>query len=226
VILGVSHLAIRSRALDADRQALESQGWVTAFVDHDVRVHAFERPFLSPSHGDTQSLVLLRQPRVPAVELVAPVLTPPERAHHTRLDLDAAAQGRLHGTLEVPDAAACQALFLECFGFRRTGGDEARVEVELRRPLAQWSMGLTLRQGVAAQPMPTQDSEGWFVLALFTSDVAADAERARKYDVAAVTQPFVTRVSGQRWTIALVILRSGFAIELLQPSADATAGGE
>jgi hypothetical protein len=223
VILGVSHLAVRSADLERDTEALESQGWATAFVDHAVRVHPFERPFSSPGHPDHQSLVLLRHPAgAPAVELVGPVLTP-ERAQRTELNLSDAARGVCHGTIRVPNFAETVELFIEVLGFRRDETkDGASVELALRRPLSHWSMPLTIREDLGATQAPMMDSPGWFVLALFSSDPRADAHRMHAYHVQ-TTEPFVTRVSDQQWTIVLCVLQSGFAIELLQPSKGASS---
>jgi hypothetical protein len=196
-------------------------------VDHDVRVHRFERPFLSPDHPDHQSLVLLRHPAgAPAVELVAPVLTPPERMQRTELDLVAAEKGACHGTVFVPNLDETVELFTGALGFRRAENcGQGFAHLALRRPLSQWSITLTIREERAPAEMPTQDSEGWFVLALFSSDLEADARQARKYNVKAVTEPFSTEVSQQRWAIVLCILSSGFAVELLQPSKDGASTG-
>jgi hypothetical protein len=81
-------------------------------------------------------------------------------------------------------------------------------------------MSLTIREeGAFAEP-PVLDSEGWFVLALFSSDLQTDAHCVREHGLKAVTEPFRIFVSQQEWTIVLCILSSGFAIELLQPSKD------
>ena len=79
-------------------------------------------------------------------------------------------------------------------------------------------MNLTIREDSFTAELPALDSEGWFVLALFSSDLAADTRRVQEHDVKAVTRPFVTEVDGKEWTIVLCVLHSGFAIELLQPS--------
>jgi hypothetical protein len=206
--------------LDRDRQVLESQGWVTTFVDHDVHVHPFERGFLSPGHPGHQSLVLLRHPAgLPALELVAPVLTSPARAQRTELDLNRAAKGVCHGTIRVPNLADTERLFCGALGFRRAEETvPGSANLSLHRPLPQWSMNLTIREDSFTAELPALDSEGWFVLALFSSDLSADIRRVQKHDVKAVTRPFVTEVDGKEWTIVLCVLHSGFAIELLQPS--------
>jgi hypothetical protein len=217
VILGVSHLAVGSRDLNRDRQRLESQGWRTEFLDDDVCVHPFERPFLSSEHPGSQSLALLRHPAgLPALELVAPVLTSP--AQRTNLDFNEIAKGACHGTIKVQNPAETTSLFVDALGFgRRDESTSDRAVLSLRRPLSQWSMNLTIQTDSPATELPMLDSEGWFVLALFSSDVPGDARRVQEHNVKAVTQPFITEVNGQRWTIVLCVLNSGFAVELLQP---------
>ena len=219
MILGVSHLAVGSRDLNRDRKLLESQGWRTEFLDDDVRVHPFERPFLSPGHPGSQSLALLRHPTgLPALELVAPVLTSPAQAQRTHLNFNEMAKGVCHGTIKVPNPAETVSLFVDALGFgRRVGSAPDAAKLSLRRPLPQWSMDLTIQEDGRASDLPMLDSEGWFVLALFSSDIPNDASRVQEHNVKAVTRPFMTEVNGQQWTIVLCVLNSGFAVELLQP---------
>ena len=217
MILGVSHLAVGSRDLNRDRQLLESQGWQTEFLDDNVRVHPFERPFLSPEHPGSQSLALLRHPTgLPALELVAPIFTLP--AQRTNLDFNEMAKGVCHGTIKVQNPAETVSLFADALGFgRQDKSTPGKAKLSLKRPLSQWSMNLTIQEDSPMAELPMLDSEGWFVLALFSSDISGDARRVQEHNVKAVTQPFITEVNGQRWTIVLCVLNSGFAVELLQP---------
>ena len=163
-------------------------------------------------------MALLRHPaRPPAIELVAPVVAPRTHVQRTNLDIKEAAKGICHGTIGVPDPDQTAALFVDALGFghQRRPGSET-VELSLQRPLSQWSMSLTIEEDSSGADFPSLDSEGWFVLALLSSDISGDARCVQKHTLKSVTQPFVTEVSGQRWTIVLCVLNSGFAVELLQ----------
>jgi hypothetical protein len=128
------------------------------------------------------------------------------------------AKGVCHGTIKVPNPAETVSLFVDALGFGRgVGSAPDAAELSLRRPLPQWSMDLTIQEDGRASDLPMLDSEGWFVLALFSSDIPNDASRVQEHNVKGVTRPFMTEVNGQQWTIVLCVLNSGFAVELLQP---------
>ncbi len=222
MILGVSHLALCSPDLEGDKRRLEARGWTTVFVDHDVLVQSCERAFLSADHPGRQSLVLLRHPRgYPAVELVSPTSSSADNEQRSVLNLFTESYETLTGTIRVPDLEECAAFFVDGLGFESgqhfLGGG---VEVVLRRPLSQWSIALTLEKEAVESPVPTLDGGGWFVLALLSSDLGADAAKIARHGLKAVTDPFTIRVGGRRWSIVLCVLKSGFAIELMQPASD------
>jgi hypothetical protein len=118
------------------------------------------------------------------------------------------------------------AFFTEALGFAPADGTgQGRARLSLRRPLPQWSMTLILEEEVAPPVVPTMDSEGWFVLALLSSDLNADASAASQHALKAVTEPFEICVGGKPWMIVLCVLHCGFAIELMQPPrADSAVG--
>lgn len=216
MILGVSHLALRSADFDRDRSELESQGWSTDFIDHEVHIHSCERPFLSAGHPDKQSLALLRHLGMPALELVSPVATDSPIEHFSRLDL-----AELHGAsgvIRVPDLARTVEFFVNGLGFREYGGKGLHSrEIALRRPLPQWSMNLTIEEFHGSDRIPRFDDKGWFVLALLSSDAQADAAAATVvYDAVTMTEPFVIRVNGREWKVVLCVLPNGFGIELIE----------
>lgn len=198
------------------------------FVDHEVRVHQFERPFLSPGHPDHQTLGLFRHPAgFPALELVGPVVASPGNEHRTELNLSSIEKGMLHGTIHVPNLDQTVALFVDAFGFIVAKKNEERsARLSLHRPMPQWSMNLTLEEEVLPATVPTLDGRGWFVLALLSSDLRADALNASRHALTAITDPFVISVDKKEWAIVLCVLRSGFAIELMQPPKAAPAVGQ
>jgi hypothetical protein len=133
----------------------------------------------------------------------------------------------MHGTICVRDLERSVALFTEALGFVRVDDTgPGRIRLVLRRPLPQWSIAITLEEEPAGSELvPTMDSKGWFVLALLSSDLNADAALAAAHRPRAVTEPFDLSVNGKPWRIVLCVLNSGFVVELMQQQkATGTSG--
>lgn len=216
MILGVSHVAVRTLHMEQDIESLCSQGWMLEFVDHGVAVHPCERGFLSGEHPDVQSLALLRHPAgLPAIELVAPAIPERERGD-ARLTLPGVDGEGFGGVIRVSDYADTQELFVRQLGFSALGPDGKRLV--MRRPLRQWCWDLELEESTDITASSCLDRPGWFVLALLTTDLEQSARMLAAH-CASATPPFEIEVNNKRLRIALGVLPSGFGIEMVQIGA-------
>jgi hypothetical protein len=230
MILGVSHLAIRTATPDAEQRALEAQGWTTDFIDDRVMVHPAERPFLSPLHPARQKLIYMRSATgMPALEFVSPVTGEDGVEHASMLDVTQAGASVGSGTLLVPDLAAALEFFCAGLGFGPVSAPTvSEAIVRMTRPLRQWEFQLTLRQSQPAAEQPTLDCNGWFVLGLLSNSLTVDINQLRGFRfVTGIVPPFELRVANNVRMVGMCILQSGFAIELIQPvSANGSASAE
>lgn len=79
MILGVSHLAFRVKNIDESTLFFIRQGWHQAFSDTNILINSEEKKLLSPSHPETQTILMLRHPTgLPAIELVKSETSYPE----------------------------------------------------------------------------------------------------------------------------------------------------
>jgi hypothetical protein len=220
MILGVSHVAVRTRELEQDIKKLCVQGWELEFVDHAVAVHPYERTFLSASCSTVQSLALLRHPSgLPALELVSPTMSEAERLD-AKLVMPPADSRRFSGTIHVDDLVNARDFFVKHLGFCEAESNIGRgAKLAMRRPLRQWCFDLTLEQLEQKPNLPESlDKPGWFVLALLTTDIDQGAKTLAGYCMRA-TPPFEIQVNGNQLKLALGTLSTGFGIEMVQIGA-------
>jgi catechol 2,3-dioxygenase-like lactoylglutathione lyase family enzyme len=194
VIIGVAQLIVNAADPDAAAGALEASGYARKWTERALPNHPAKAP-LQGAPREALDLVFLTPPE-PGVAIEVTGYHGPAPAGRAAYRWDGAT-----ATAVVSDAPASRAFWSE-LGFRE-GADGA---LEFPAPVASLRLRLALEERPGVEP-GTVDADGCVVVALLSTDAAADARGA---------ETWTETVDGRDLKVGMLRGPGGEPIEMLQ----------